>query len=261
MNDSIKRLALLPGLERREPPALMAHRGTMAWEPENTLRSFRRALAEGADLLETDIRFTADGVPVCVHDATIDRTTDRGGAVADMTLDELMKARALDRDEVPTEERIPTLEEFLSIIPPGRGVALEIKDDRIAQNGFAGRLAALIGATGLEDRSVILSFRREHLQVMRREAGWLPTGFITLSNYSPLQPYDLLGPHPRILYLNRLYLWMAHRLGKSVCPLDPWPEERLEWYLRVGVDALLTNDTAATVAALEAVQRRRRRPG
>jgi glycerophosphoryl diester phosphodiesterase len=260
MKDSIKRHRLLPGLERREPPAVMAHRGSMAREPENTLRSFRQALAEGADLLETDIRFTADGVPVCVHDASIDRTTDRSGIVAQMTLDELMRPRALDGRGGPTDEHIPTLEAFLSIIPPGRGVALEIKDDRIAEAGFAARVVGLIGAAGLEDRAVILSFERQHLQVMRREAAWLPTGLITMGNYSPCQPYELLGPHPKILYLNRLYIWLAHRLGKSVCPLDPWPDGRLAWYLRMGVDALLSNDPAATIAALEEARSGRERP-
>jgi glycerophosphoryl diester phosphodiesterase len=257
MNDSIKRQRLLAGLELREPPAVMAHRGAMAREPENTLRSFREALAEGADLLETDVRFTADGVPVCIHDASIDRTTDRSGLVALIPFDELMKVRALDKDGERTDERIPTLEEFLSIVPPGRGVALEIKDDRIAEGGFSRRVVDLLGAAGMEERAMILSFRREHLRIMKREAAWLPTGLITLHNYSPFQPYELLGPHPKILYLNRLYVWLAHRLGKSVCPLDPWPEQRLAWYLRIGVDALLSNDPAGTIAALDEAQRPR----
>jgi hypothetical protein len=52
------------------------------------------------------------------------------------------------------------------------------------------------------------------------------------------------------LVINRLYVWLAHLLGKSVCPLDPWPEQRLGWYLQLGVDALLTNDPAKTLAAL-----------
>lgn len=261
MNRSIKRLYLLPGLERREPPAIMAHRGSMAWEPENTLRSFRRALAEGADLLETDIRFTADGVAVCIHDATIDRTTDGSGIVSRMTLKELEAARGRERDGGISDEGIPTLEAFLAIIPPGRGAALEIKDDRISEPGLASQVSELISAAGLEDRTVILSFERDHLRAMKREADWLPTGLITLRNYSPLLPYQLLGPHPKILYLNRLYVWLAHRLGKSVCPLDPRPEPRLGWYLGLGVDAVLSNDTAATVAALGDFQSRRIRTG
>jgi glycerophosphoryl diester phosphodiesterase len=259
MNGLIKRPRMLLGLERREPPALMAHRGAMAREPENTLRSFRQALAEGADLLETDVRFTADRVPVCIHDASIDRTTDRSGLVAQITLDELREARALDPAGERTDERVPTLEDFLSMIPPGRGIALEIKDDRIAQADFAHRVVDLIGAAGLEDRTLILSFERNHLRAIKAAAAWLPTGLITLRNYSPFQPYELLGPHPKILYLNRLYVWLAHRLGKSVCPLDPRPEERLGWYLRMGVDAVLSNDPAATVAALEEARFRRRR--
>jgi glycerophosphoryl diester phosphodiesterase len=230
----------------------------MAWEPENTLRSFRRALAEGADVLETDIRFTVEGVPVCIHDATLDRTMNRQGEVSQLTLSELWQARALDHRGDVTGERIPTLEEFLAIIPPGRGVALEIKDDRISEARNAARIVELLGAAGLEDRAVVLSFERRHLRAILRAGDWLPVGMITLHNYSPIRPFQLLGPHPRILALNRLYVWVAHRLGKLVCPLDPWPEERLEWYLRLGVDALLSNDPAATVMALTEIRGRTR---
>jgi glycerophosphoryl diester phosphodiesterase len=77
---------------------------------------------------------------------------------------------------------------------------------------------------------------------------WEPEN--TLANFSPFQSTEFLGPHPRILAINWLYVWLAHRLGKSVCPLDPWPEQRLGWYLQLGVDALLTNDPAKTLAAL-----------
>ncbi|GAA0928278.1 glycerophosphodiester phosphodiesterase [Pseudonocardia zijingensis] len=81
---------------------ITGHRGAMGSEPENTLRSFRRAVAEGCDEIELDLRVTADGRMVVVHDATVDRTTDGTGAVAELTFDEL---RALDAglgEQVPT---------------------------------------------------------------------------------------------------------------------------------------------------------------
>jgi glycerophosphoryl diester phosphodiesterase len=65
------------------------HRGALGSEPENTLRSFRRAVREGCDEIELDLRVSADGKLVVLHDATVDRTTDGTGAVADLTFDEI----------------------------------------------------------------------------------------------------------------------------------------------------------------------------
>ncbi len=70
-------------------PEIVAHRGASEFAPEHTLAAYRQALDVGADALECDVRLTADGHLVCVHDRTIDRTSDGQGVVATMTLDEL----------------------------------------------------------------------------------------------------------------------------------------------------------------------------
>ena len=68
---------------------IVGHRGASGENPENTLLSFDRALEQGADALELDVRLTADGVPVVIHDATVDRTTSGSGAVREYVLDRL----------------------------------------------------------------------------------------------------------------------------------------------------------------------------
>jgi glycerophosphoryl diester phosphodiesterase len=70
-------------------PQVVAHRGSSADAPEHTLDAYIRALDDGADSLECDVRLTADGHLVCVHDRTIDRTSDGRGVVSVMTLDQL----------------------------------------------------------------------------------------------------------------------------------------------------------------------------
>jgi glycerophosphoryl diester phosphodiesterase len=65
---------------------VIGHRGASGHAPENTLPSFALALAQGADALELDVHLTADGTPVVLHDATLDRTTDRRGPVAALAL-------------------------------------------------------------------------------------------------------------------------------------------------------------------------------
>ncbi|MGQ9629133.1 MAG: glycerophosphodiester phosphodiesterase [bacterium] len=90
----------------------IGHRGAPALEPENTLRSFRRAIEIGVDMVELDIEITRDGCPVILHDETIDRTSNGRGYVRDFTLREL---KSLDFGK---GERIPTFEEVLDSLPP-----------------------------------------------------------------------------------------------------------------------------------------------
>lgn len=70
-------------LPDRSKPYVMAHRGNRVLCPENTLASFQQAFKEGADILETDLHLSADDVFMCIHDATVDRTTNGSGAVAE----------------------------------------------------------------------------------------------------------------------------------------------------------------------------------
>jgi glycerophosphoryl diester phosphodiesterase len=98
-----------------EAHPLIAHRGASGQYPENTLLAFAHALEQGADAIELDVRVTADGVPVVLHDATLDRTTDRSGAVAGLTLDEVRRAVAGAGEW--EGERIPTLAEVLETFP------------------------------------------------------------------------------------------------------------------------------------------------
>lgn len=83
---------------------VIAHRGASGAYPENTLLAFDRALQDGADALELDVRISADGVPVVIHDPTVSRTTDGTGKVRAMT------AAALERLDAGHGERIPRLE-------------------------------------------------------------------------------------------------------------------------------------------------------
>lgn len=80
------------------------HRGAMGYVPENTLRSFERAVAEGVDEVELDLQLTADGRLVVMHDGTVDRTTNGRGEVGAFTLDELRQLDAGDKQSVPTFE-------------------------------------------------------------------------------------------------------------------------------------------------------------
>ncbi|MEU4391983.1 glycerophosphodiester phosphodiesterase family protein [Kribbella sp. NPDC023855] len=81
---------------------ITGHRGALGSEPENTLRSFHRAVADGCDEIELDLRVTADGELVVLHDATVDRTTNGTGAVADLPFAVLRSLDAGLGEVVPT---------------------------------------------------------------------------------------------------------------------------------------------------------------
>jgi glycerophosphoryl diester phosphodiesterase len=234
-------------------PYVMAHRGNSEECPENTLAAFRRAIDDGANLIETDLHLTRDGVIVCIHDPTVDRTTDGAGAVADKTLDELKRLSASYGRPEFAGERIPTLDEVLALLPPSMILALELKTDRFLEPAVCRQLADQLEQAGRRDRSVILSFSTGRVAAFKQAAPDVPAGFITLKRLIPKPGVELLGPFWPILLLNPAYVWAAHRRGQVVCPLDPWPDSRLWYYRLLGCDAVLTNNPAKTLRALKRV--------
>jgi glycerophosphoryl diester phosphodiesterase len=242
---------------RREPhvrPLIMAHRGSSDEAPENTLTSFRLALSQGADILETDLRFTRDGEIVLMHDATVDRTTNGSGKVSEMTLTEIKELRhqplSLPKGEGERAEAPATLEELLQCTRGKTPLALELKDDRFLNSHGASSLLDLLAKNSALESTALVSFSYLRLQTFRPLAPRLPIGMITLSNPFPIFPTEFLGPFFPLLYANPLYVWWARRLGKIVCPLDPAPEPRLSYYVRHGVSVLLSNHPARTLRAL-----------
>lgn len=238
----------LPG---RTKPYIMAHRGNRTLCPENTLAAFRQALSEGADLLETDLHLSADGVFMCIHDATVDRTTDGHGAVAEMTLTELKQLSAAYGRPGFAAERIPTLAELAAILPPDIGIALELKTDRFLEPAVCRQLADALTSLGIRKQAAVLSFSLPRLQAVAAVAPDIPTGWITLKSAIPIREVQLLGPFFPLLLLNPLYVWIAHRRGQVVCPLDPAPDKRLWLYRLLRCDAILTDNPGATRRALK----------
>jgi glycerophosphoryl diester phosphodiesterase len=237
----------LPG---KPKPYLMAHRGNRVACPENTLAAFRRALDDGADILETDLHLTADDVFVCIHDATVDRTTASSGPVAGMTLDELKSLSASYGRPEFAAERVPTLAELTALLPPDVALALELKSDRFLEPQVCRALVAELDRTGVRAQIVVLSFSLPRVQAVQAVAPDIPIGWITLSRLWPLRGVQMLGPFWPLLLANPLYVRLAHAQGQLVCPLDPNPDARLGLYRRLGCDAVLSDDPGATTLAL-----------
>lgn len=244
---STSRQLTLPG---KPKPYVMAHRGNQVACPENTLAAFRRALADGADIIEADLHVTADGVFVCIHDATVDRTTDGTGAVAEMTLAQIKAFSANYGRPEFAAERVPTLAELCQITPPDVALALELKTDRFLEPEVCRQLADELTRYGVRERTVVLSFHLPRVHAVAAVAPDIPAGFITVTNPWPPADAQLLGPFWPLLLINPFYVAIGHRRGQLVAPLDPAPDGRLWLYRLLRCDAVLTNDPAATCRAL-----------
>lgn len=114
---------------------IFAHRGASGLFPEHSRAAYQRAIEEGADGLEIDLHLTADGEPVCFHDATVDRTSNGTGAVAELSLAELRsldvtswKTPRLPAEYGPRHQQLMTLSDVLEmLLDAGRDISLAIE--------------------------------------------------------------------------------------------------------------------------------------
>ena len=152
----------------------MAHRGNRVLCPENTLAAFRQALVDGADILETDLHLTADNGFVCIHDATVDRTTNGSGAVAQITLAEIKKLSAAYHFTGFEDEGIPSLTELAAILPGDVALALELKTSRFLEPDVCLKLVTELNQAGVRARTIVLSFHLEYLRAVQAVAADIP---------------------------------------------------------------------------------------
>ncbi len=240
---------VLPRPRSGGPILVAAHRGDRAHCPENSLAGFRRAIQEGADLLEADLRPTADGQFVCFHDRRLDRTCTGQGFLEQKTFAQLSACRLRMGGECWPDERIPLLEELIALCPQDVNLALELKSRRFEERETCAALFGKLESYGMCRRVILLSFHASHLRAMAAVGPDIPSGIVSFRPW-PHGTFDLLGPLPAVLSLNRRYVDHAHRRGQVVCPLDGAPEARLSLYRDLGVDALLSDDPGRTVHAV-----------
>lgn len=110
---------------------IVGHRGTESFAPENTLAAFERAIELGADVIELDVRDTADGFLVVIHDATVDRTTDGYGRVDEMTLAEIEALSIRSRQPCIPPQKVPTFKETLAFLKGRIPINVDVKSGQL----------------------------------------------------------------------------------------------------------------------------------
>jgi glycerophosphoryl diester phosphodiesterase len=155
-----------------EDMQIIGHRGARLEAPENTVAGFRHARSLGLNVVEFDVRMTADGNLVVIHDDSVDRTTNGSGRVADLTLAEIqaLDARSIHQDW-PEPVRVPSLAETLAAVRDFPTIMLEIKPDTPARlDEIVPRAVRQVTAHRLNAQVIILSFDPSALDLARTVA-------------------------------------------------------------------------------------------
>jgi glycerophosphoryl diester phosphodiesterase len=159
---------------------LLGHRGARGEAPENTLPGFAYAKSLGLTAVEFDIHLTRDDQLVVIHDATVDRTTNGSGAVADLTLAEIqaLDARSVQADW-PEPCFVPTFEQVLEAVRDFDMLEIEIKKDSPERlDRVVPMVLAQLAASGYKGEATISSFEIYPLELVQKLAPEQPRAYI-----------------------------------------------------------------------------------
>lgn len=265
---------LPPPVAHKAKPFVSAHRGGAAYAPENTMLAYENAARLGVDDFEADMLLTADGVPVLMHDDTLDRTTDCSGAVADKTYAQIQDCDAAywfspgqpttSPDEtlphplrgsgvkVPTAEELFAYAASLGSYQPT--VTIEIKISFTGVNGIvtdglgaAQALVPLIQASGIQDRIVVQSFNPLAIDTVKLLDPTIKTLYLTPTAataslaYAALRGHEYVSPEFSSPDLTAQLVETAHALNKQVVPWTADSEADIQALIDMNVDGIITN--------------------
>ncbi|ONK12711.1 putative glycerophosphoryl diester phosphodiesterase 1 [Streptomyces sp. MP131-18] len=241
---------------------VIAHRGASEDAPEHSLAAYRQAITDGADALECDVRLTADGHLVCVHDRRVNRTSNGRGAVSTLELAQLAEldfgswkapagpgAEAPDTAD-PERTTVLTLERLLRLVAAAErpvDLAIETKHPTRWAGQVESRLLDLLARHPLPGQVRVMSFSARSLRRVHLAAPGLPTvylmQFLLPRHRAGRLPEGnrIAGPGIRILRRDPEYVARAHRAGQEVHVWTVDDPADVELCARLGVDAVITN--------------------
>jgi glycerophosphoryl diester phosphodiesterase len=233
---------------------VFGHRGAAAYAPENTLASFRLAMEQGAHGVEFDVHLTRDGVPVVIHDFSLDKTTSGHGPVVEHEYEDL---EALDagshKGSEFAGEPIPTLEEVFRLLSGKLAMNVEVKADT---DGIEDAVAALIDQYGVNDWVIVSSFNPLILQRFAAKYPQIALGYL----YDESMPYEeflqlltnvkLQARHPHHTMIDASFVRVAKQFGYRI---NTWtvnePARAIE-LRQFGVDVIITDTPDVILKAL-----------
>lgn len=267
-----------PGTTPTNNPLIIAHRGASLIAPENTLAAFALAMESGADGIELDVRLSADGVPVVIHDATLQRTGGRPEAVATLSAEQLATVdvgswfNQANPQRAQTEygsERVPPLDQVLHLLEESSStwanrspkVYVEMKTDVPKDFRLAHAVSRLINEHRAHAQVVVISFDLAAIARVRAIDPAIRTGALFEPQLSPIQ---LFQKHKMVSAAVDAGAWeiLLHHVlvtraavelaGESCLTTVVWTVDDPGWRLRarnLGIPALITNDPAGFISA------------
>ena len=236
-------------------PLIFAHRGASAHAPENTLAAFELALAQHADAIELDVKLSADGHAVVIHDATVDRTTGSQGRVKDLSLAQL---KSLDAGSFFSEkyrgERIPTLEEVFEAVGKRTFINVELTNYNAPRDQLVETVCILVKKFALQERVIFSSFFASNLSKARAFLPEVPRGLLALNGWLgawarsfgfAFGRYHAL--HPYLSDVTPQHIQRVHRLKRRVHVWTVNAAEDMRRLFHWGVDGIFTDDPQLAV--------------
>lgn len=220
---------------------IIGHKGANKSEPENTLRSFRKAIELQADYIELDVQVSKDGEIVVIHDYEISKLTNHHGYVKEMTLDEL---KQLDMGE---GEKIPTLQEVIKLAQGKIGLQIEIKVIDIGQ-----KIIEMLRETNLTKSTIISSFIHNELLKIKKIYPEIKLGALISERISDPRDLtkafkrvirkDLFAVHPHFSGVDEELVDFAHDNNLKVNVWTVNERADIKRLIKLGVDGLITDD-------------------
>lgn len=233
---------------------ITAHRGASGHAPENTLSAVRKALEIGVDRIEVDVQQTSDGVVVCLHDKTLDRTTDTKGNVRKLKWDDLKNVKAYGNfeSEFPNEP-IPSLEQVFELMNGSTEFVIEIKAGNRTYPGIEDNVVALIRKYKAEKWAIVHSFNdlvlkhihKRHPDIRLQKlfvsySAGIMLDFklhaVKLSKYDHAEGFGI-----SLSGTNKKLVDEVHTLGKKLHVWTVNKEEDMQSMIDLGVDGLISN--------------------
>jgi glycerophosphoryl diester phosphodiesterase len=213
------------------------------------MAAFEKAVELGADGIELDTHLSADGVPVVIHDFSVDATTDGNGRVAEMDLAQLKQLDAGSHFAPGfAGERIPTLEEVLQAFRDRLLLNIELKSISPRDNGLEQAVLALVKQYELGDRVLLSSFNPFSLRRAKKIAPRVPVGllyapdlpiFLSRAWLAPLFPHE--ARHPEHTMVDARYMAWARRRGYQVNVWTVDDPDEMHRLIDLGVNGIITN--------------------
>jgi glycerophosphoryl diester phosphodiesterase len=252
-----------------QKPLIIAHRGASALAPENTLAAFRKAIADGADGIEFDVRLTRDGEVVVFHDATLRRLSPHKNLVSSLTAEELQKIdvgswfnrrKANPSDDDFSNERILTLRQLLDFLADFEGlIYIELKCRESETEKLSAKVCAAIADSPRRPQMIVKSFQLEVIPHIRRLCPEVKTAALFAPKIMTIlrkekrliNIADELGADMVSVHFSLATRKLMKKAEKKNLPVTIWTADNPRWVKRafdLGLFAVITNNPAPLLA-------------